>query len=79
MLSDVLGQAGHICSIEAELLAGSGTRELRERRDAAFREAWGTVSSLTDAFYRQEPSASAVGGELLLEARQLMTELAPSA
>ncbi|MEU4032247.1 hypothetical protein [Streptomyces anulatus] len=79
LLSDVLSQAGRICSIETELLTGSGTGELREGRDAAFREAWGTVGSLTDAFHRQEPSAAAVGGELLREARQLMTELAPSA
>ncbi|MFJ3439148.1 aromatic acid exporter family protein [Streptomyces cyaneofuscatus] len=79
LLSDVLGQAGHICSIESELLSGSGSGALRERRDAALREAWSTLSSLTDTFHHQEPSASAVGGELLLEARQLMTELAPAA
>ncbi|MFJ3561431.1 aromatic acid exporter family protein [Streptomyces anulatus] len=79
LLSDVLSQAGHICAIETELLSGSGSGELRERRDAAFGEAWRTLGSLTDAFHNQEPSASAVGGELLLEARQLMTELAPSA
>ncbi|NED84208.1 hypothetical protein G3I76_29450 [Streptomyces sp. SID11233] len=79
LLSEVLGQAGHICAIETELLSGSGPGELYERRDAAFTEAWSTLGSLTDTFHRQEPSAAAVGGELLLETRRLMTELAPTA
>ncbi|WP_404950615.1 aromatic acid exporter family protein [Streptomyces sp. ARC12] len=78
LLSDVLSRAGHICAIETELLTGSGTGALRERRDAAFTEAWRTLGSLTDTFHRQEPSAAAAGGELLLEARRLITELAPS-
>ncbi|MFJ2854289.1 FUSC family protein [Streptomyces rubiginosohelvolus] len=78
LLSEVLDQAGHICAVESEMLSGPGTDELRERRDAAFREAWSAIGSLTDAFHRQAPSASAVGGELLLEARQLLTELVPS-
>ncbi|MFC8336838.1 hypothetical protein ACFUJX_07525 [Streptomyces rubiginosohelvolus] len=78
LLCEVLEKAGHICAVESELLSGPGTDELRESRDAAFREAWSAIGSLTDAFHRQAPSTSAVGGELLLEARQLMTELAPS-
>ncbi|MFE3381417.1 FUSC family protein [Streptomyces anulatus] len=78
LLSDVLSRAGHICAIETELLTGPGTGALRERRDAAFTEAWRTLGSLTDTFHRQEPSPAAAGGELLLEARRLITELAPS-
>lgn len=78
LLADVLGQAGLVCAVETELLSGSGAGELHERRDAAFTEAWSALGSLTDTFHRQESSAAAVGGELLLEARQLLTELAPS-
>ncbi|NYS21472.1 hypothetical protein HFP43_35315 [Streptomyces sp. SJ1-7] len=79
LLSDVLDQASHICAIETELLAQTGTAELRERRDAAYPEARRALGLLTEAFHRQVPQASAVGGELLIEARQLMLELAPSA
>ncbi|MFF8986641.1 FUSC family protein [Streptomyces globisporus] len=78
LLSQVLDQARHICAVESALLSGSGTDELREGRDTAFREAWSAIGTLTDAFHRQAPSASAVAGELLLEARQLMSELAAS-
>ncbi len=80
LLSNVLGQASSICGVETELLAGPGNDATQhEHRDAAVREAWSALSSLTDTFHRQEPWASAVGGELLLEARQLLMELAPSA
>ncbi|MFJ8558114.1 aromatic acid exporter family protein [Streptomyces microflavus] len=80
LLSDVLGLASSICVVEAELLVGSGNEATQhEHRDAAVREAWSALSSLTDTFHRQEPWAAAVGGELLLEARQLLMELVPSA
>ncbi|NEE61448.1 hypothetical protein G3M55_95195, partial [Streptomyces sp. SID8455] len=48
---------------------------LREDREAASREAWAGLDSLTDTFHRLEGTAAAVGGELLLETRQLVTEL----
>ncbi len=80
LLSSVLGQARDICVIETELLVGSGNEATQhEHRDAAVREAWSALSSLTETFHRQEPWAAAVGGELLLEARQLLMELVPSA
>ncbi|MHB0895727.1 FUSC family protein [Streptomyces sundarbansensis] len=79
LLSDVLDQASRICSIETDSLSGPGVGELRERRDAVVREGWNALGSLSKAFHRQEPRASAIGGELLLEARQLMTELTPTA
>ncbi|MEU0355281.1 FUSC family protein [Streptomyces cyaneofuscatus] len=79
LLSDVLDEANHICAIETELLSQTGAVELRERRDAAVLESWNALGLLTEAFHRQAPQASAAGGELLLEARQLLLELAPSA
>ncbi|CAH9419900.1 hypothetical protein SGL43_06956 [Streptomyces globisporus] len=79
LLSNVLGQASSICVVEAELLVGFGNDATQhERRDAAVREAWSVLSSLTDTFHRQEPRTSAVGGQLLLETRQLLMEFAPS-
>lgn len=76
LLSDALSQASRICAIEAELLAGS---EARAQRDAAFQEAWSILGALTETFHDQEPSTSAVGGQLLLETRRLLMDLAPSA
>ncbi|MEU2149506.1 hypothetical protein ABZ741_35085, partial [Streptomyces globisporus] len=71
--------ASSICVVEAELLVGPGNDATQhERRDAAVREAWSVLSSLTDTFHRQEPRTSAVGGQLLLETRQLLMEFAPS-
>ncbi|MFF3032425.1 aromatic acid exporter family protein [Streptomyces rubiginosohelvolus] len=79
VLSGVLVQAGRICRVETELLLGSGNEATQhEHRDAAVRDAWSALGSLTDAFHREEPRASAVGGELLIEARQLLLELAPA-
>ncbi|MFD8112997.1 FUSC family protein [Streptomyces microflavus] len=74
-LSDVLGRTARICALEAELLTSSAPNTLRDDREAASREAWAGLDSLTDTFHRLEGTAAAVGGELLLETRQLVTEL----
>jgi len=74
-LSEVLGRTARICALETELLTSSSPDTLRDDREAASREARAGLESLTDAFRRQEGTAAAAGGELLLETRQLVTEL----
>jgi hypothetical protein len=71
----VLGRTARICALEEELLTSSAPDDLRDDREAASREAWACPDSLTDTFHRLEGTAAAVGGELLLETRQLVTEL----
>ncbi|MFI7285691.1 aromatic acid exporter family protein [Streptomyces anulatus] len=76
-LSDVLGRTARVCALETELFTSSAPETLRDVRKAASREAWAGLDTLTDVFLRQEGTAAAVGGELLLETRQLVTELDP--
>ncbi|MEW1613097.1 MULTISPECIES: aromatic acid exporter family protein [unclassified Streptomyces] len=78
-LSDVLEQAAHICAVETELLTPSEADTSGESREAAFKEAWASLDALTDTFHEEEGTASAIAGELLLETRQLLNELAPAA
>ncbi|CAM5301874.1 hypothetical protein SMICM304S_05900 [Streptomyces microflavus] len=51
-LSDVLGRTVRICALEAELLTSSAPDTLRDDREAASREAWAGLDSLTDTFHR---------------------------
>ncbi|MFJ8760304.1 aromatic acid exporter family protein [Streptomyces cyaneofuscatus] len=74
-LSDVLGQAAVICVRETELLTSAEPDTPRDGRDAVAGEARAGLDALTEVFRRQEGTAAAVGGELLLEVRQLVTEL----
>lgn len=73
-LSVVLEQAARVCAEENEPLASSPAAE---RRGTAFDKAWTAHRALTENFRQQEGTASAVGGELLLESRQLLFALAP--
>lgn len=73
-LSDVLEQAARVCAEESEPPA---PYLAAERREVAFGVAWTAHRALTDSFQEQEGTAAAVGGELLLETRQLLLELAP--
>ncbi|MEU1468265.1 FUSC family protein [Streptomyces sp. NPDC005761] len=75
-LSAVLEQAARVCAEEDETPAPSPPTE---RRSKAFDRAWSAHRTLTDSFRQQEGTAAAVGGELLLETRQLLLELAPPA
>lgn len=74
-LSDVLGQAAVICVRETELLTSSEPDTSRDDRAAVAGEARAGLDALTEVFRRQEGTAAAVGGELLLEVRQLVAEL----
>ncbi|WP_299531710.1 aromatic acid exporter family protein [uncultured Streptomyces sp.] len=79
-LSDVLEQAARVCAEEIQLLTPSpADGPARERREAAFKQAWADLDALTDSFRQQEGTAAAVGGELLLETRRLLGDLAPTA
>ncbi|MGP3633647.1 FUSC family protein [Streptomyces sp. 24-1644] len=73
-LSDVLEQAARVCAEEAEPPISSPAAE---RREAAFDKAWTAHRTLADNFQQQKGTAAAVGGELVLETRQLLMELAP--
>lgn len=75
-LSDVLEQAARVCAEEPDPAAPS-TVERIERREAAFDTAWTSHRALAGHFREQEGTAAAVGGELLLETRQLLIDLAP--
>ncbi|MFD0020632.1 FUSC family protein [Streptomyces sp. NPDC058382] len=72
-LSDVLEQAARVCAEEPDPSVPSTV----ERREAAFDKAWTSHRTLAGDFREQEGTAAAVGGELLLETRQLLMELAP--
>ncbi|MFF6909620.1 aromatic acid exporter family protein [Streptomyces sp. NPDC012389] len=74
-LSEVLGRSARICARETELLTSAAPDAPRDDRDAVAGEARAGLDSLTEIFRRQEGTAAAVGGELLLEARQLVNEL----
>lgn len=76
-LSDVLEQAAHMCAVESELLAPAGADTSQDGRDAAYRRAWDGLGALTSTFHQEEGTAAAIAGELILETRQLLTELAP--
>ncbi|MGW0937736.1 FUSC family protein [Streptomyces sp. NPDC002666] len=73
-LSAVLEQAARVCAEEDE---PSTPSPAAERRGTAFGRAWTAHRALADNFRQQEGTAAAVGGELLLETRQLLKELAP--
>ncbi|WP_406089074.1 FUSC family protein [Streptomyces sp. NBC_01013] len=73
-LSAVLEQASRVCAEEEGPPAPSPASE---RRQAAFDRAWVAHRTLAENFRQQEGTASAVGGELLLETRQLLLEMAP--
>ncbi|MFF3263649.1 aromatic acid exporter family protein [Streptomyces sp. NPDC002932] len=73
-LSEVLEQAARVCAEENE---PSGPSPAAERRGTAFERAWTAHRTLADNFRHQEGAGAAVGGELLLETRQLLLELAP--
>ncbi|MET7370295.1 FUSC family protein [Streptomyces sp. NPDC005566] len=73
-LSEVLDQAAHMCAEEAEHPASATDGRRRER---TIDKAWAAHRALADNFQHQEGPEAAVGGALLLETRQLLTDLAP--
>ncbi|MFD9421265.1 MULTISPECIES: aromatic acid exporter family protein [unclassified Streptomyces] len=73
-LSDVLEQATRVCAEESEPSAPSAAAQ---RREVAFGMAWTAYRTLAANFRRQEGTVAAVGGELLVETRQLLMELTP--
>lgn len=76
-LADVLDQAARVCAQEGAPLSLKGA--VPERDESAADRAWASLRVLSDTFRLQEGAAAAVGGGLLLEARQLMRELTRSA
>lgn len=72
-LADVLDQAARVCAQEGAPLSFDGPAP--ERAEPVGEEAWGSLRALSDTFRLQEGAAAAVGGELLVEARQLLHEL----
>ncbi|MFD6426424.1 hypothetical protein [Streptomyces sp. NPDC060198] len=72
-LADVLDQAARVCAQEGAPLSFEGV--VPERDESAANRAWASLRVLSDTFRLQEGAAAAVGGGLLLEARQLMREL----
>ncbi|MGW0860733.1 FUSC family protein, partial [Streptomyces sp. NPDC002690] len=76
-LADVLDQAARVCAREGAPLSCEGAAPGRD--EPAADQAWVALRALSDTFRLQEGAAAAVGGELLLEARQLMRELTRSA
>lgn len=74
-LADVLDQAARVCAQEgARSFGGSAP----ERDEPAAQEAEVSLRALAGTFRRQEGAAAAVGGELLVETRQLLKELTRS-
>ncbi|MFF7365483.1 hypothetical protein [Streptomyces sp. NPDC008125] len=73
-LADVLDQAARVCARKGMPPPFDGSAP--EREDPVVEEAWASLRALSDAFSLQEGAAAAVGGELLVEARQLLHELA---
>ncbi|MFF3326833.1 aromatic acid exporter family protein [Streptomyces sp. NPDC002889] len=74
----VLEQAAIVCGADAELLKDRAqSLPVRDRRDTALKSAWSTLESLTRDFEQEKGTAAAIGGELLVEAQQLLCELTP--
>ncbi|MGW2279804.1 hypothetical protein [Streptomyces sp. NPDC001770] len=75
-LADVLDQAARVCGQEGAPASSDGPGS--GHAGPVVEEAWVSLRALSEAFRLQEGAAAAVGGELLLEARQLLHELARS-
>ncbi|MFF4229510.1 aromatic acid exporter family protein [Streptomyces sp. NPDC001820] len=74
----VLEQVAIACIANAELFKGlDQPGPVRDRREKALKSVWGNLDSLTRDFEQERGTAAAVGGELLVEAQQLLCELAP--
>ncbi|MEV6793447.1 FUSC family protein [Streptomyces sp. NPDC051320] len=75
--AEVAEQAAIVCRVDAEIIEGSGrSQTLQDQRDAALKEAMSAHRSLTTDFQREDGTAVAVGGELVVETQQLLGELA---